>query len=222
VEGSVLLYVVPPISHPISTLPADVILMQDSFCTGLWMQDKPALQQRLSLSLAELPSALQPKLVLPFLRAFWVTIAREWSQIEALRLDKYLYLIRQYVNASFQFLAKEGWKDTEAVEQYGKILEETALSPVDMKVPNGLRYHLLDVWVDELEKVESRWEERKDTLKLVMQPVERLAKEGKGKVVRDSARECLEDGRLKAWRGEEEGDDVMQDSEEEEWGGIED
>jgi ribosomal RNA-processing protein 1 len=188
---------------------------------GLWMQDKPMLQQRLSLSLATLPSALQPHLVLPFLRAFWVTIAREWSQIEALRLDKYLYLIRQYVNASFQFLSKDGWKDTEAIEEYGRILNETALSPSDLKVPNGLRFHVLDVWVDELEKVDGEWEGRVDGLERVMQPVERLAREGKLKVVKQAARECLEDERLKAWRGDKDEDEEMQD-EEEEWGGIED
>lgn len=186
------------------------------------MQDKPALQQRLSLSLASLPSALQPQLVLPFLRAFWVTIAREWSQIEALRLDKYLYLIRQYVNASFQILAKDGWKNTEVIEEYGRILSETALNGTDMKVPNGLRFHVLDVWVDELKKMDSEWEGRLDKLSLVMEPVEKLVKEGKLKVVRQAARECLEDERLKAWRGEKDEDDEMQDGEEEEWGGIED
>ena len=187
------------------------------------MQDKPALQQRLSLSLATLPSSLQQPLVLPFIRAFWITIAREWSQIEALRLDKYLYLIRQYVNASFQILAKDGWKDTEAIEEYGRVLEETALSPVDTKVPNGLRYHVLDVWVDELEKVEEAWEGKLDALESVMKPVERLAKEGKGKVMRQSAKECLEDERIRAWKGEKTEDAEMQDGEEEEeWGGIED
>ncbi|KAF2680108.1 nucleolar protein-like protein NOP52 variant [Lentithecium fluviatile CBS 122367] len=192
----------------------------------LWMQDKPLHQQRLSQSLASLPSALQSPLILPFLRAFWITIAREWSQIEALRLDKYLYLIRQYVHASFQTLAKDGWKDTLAIEEYGRIVGDTALSGTDMKVPNGLRFHVLDVWVDELERVvgegEGVWEGKLDILNLVMEPVERLAREGKLKVVRQAAKECLEDERLKAWRGEKDEDEEMEDGEEEEWGGIED
>lgn len=197
-----------------------MILIQ--FYTGLWMQDKPALQQRLSLSLATLPSSLQQPLVLPFLRAFWITIAREWSQIEALRLDKYLYLIRQYVNTSFQILAKDEWKDTEAIEEYVKILEETALSTTDAKVPNGLRYHVLDVWVDELEKVESEWEEKRDILTVIMEPVEKLARKGATKVVRESAKECLGDERLKAWKGKKAADEEMQDDEAEEWGGFDD
>jgi ribosomal RNA-processing protein 1 len=186
------------------------------------MQDKPLLQQRLSDSLATLPSALQAPVVLPFLRAFWVTMAREWSQIEGLRLDKYLYLIRQYVHASFQYLSKDEWKDTEAIDEYVRTLEDTALNTTDAKVPNGLRYHVLDVWVDELEKVEEHWEGKEDTLERILAPVEKLAKEGRGKTVKQSARECLEDERLKAWRGDKGEDDEMKDGEEEEWGGIED
>lgn len=164
------------------------------------MQDKPALQQRLALDLASLPSMLQTPVVLPFLRAFWLTIAREWQQIEALRMDKYLFLIRHYVNASFKYLARKNWED-EVVEEYMQILEETPLNPVDMKIPNGLRYHVLDVYVDELEKVESVWEGKGGALERVLEPVRKLAKEGKLKVLRVAAKECLGDERLKAWRG---------------------
>lgn len=188
------------------------------------MQDKPALQNRLSTDLATLPSTLQEPLTIPFLRTFWLTIAREWPQIEALRLDKYLFLIRQYVHASFRYLSKNDWADKEAIREYMTVVEETPLNPTDMKVPNGLRYHVLDVWVDELEKVEGEaWEGKQDVLGIVMEPVEKLAKEGKLKVVRDAAKECLEDERLKAWRGEVGNEDEgMKDGEEEEWGGIED
>ncbi|KAF1975076.1 nucleolar protein-like protein NOP52 variant [Bimuria novae-zelandiae CBS 107.79] len=191
----------------------------------LWMQDKPAHQQALSRSLASLPSALKTPVVLPFLRAFWTTIAREWAQIEALRLDKYLYLIRQYVNASFRFLSANNWAGTKAIEEHGRIVAEIPLNPVDAKVPNGLRFHVLDVWVDELEKVDGEWEvEKRGVLEKVCEPVETLAREGKLKVVRKAAGECLADERLRAWRGQEtEKEDAdMGDEEDEEWGGIED
>lgn len=188
------------------------------------MQDKPALQQRLSRDLASLVATLRKSVVLPFIRAFWITIAREWTHIEALRLDKYLYLIRQYVHASFQFLSKNNWK-RELVEEWNKIVEETPLECQDMKIPNGLRYHVLDVWVDELEKVEDGWEEdekMKETLETLVQPIEKLAKEGKLKVLRNAAKECLADERLRAWRGQE--DQVMNEAEEDddevEWGGF--
>lgn len=191
------------------------------------MQDKPAYQQALSRSLASLVPTLRTSVTLPFLRAFWQTMAREWSHIEALRLDKYLYLIRQYLNASFQFLSRQKWK-SDILEQWNDILEETPLNAKDMKIPNGLRYHVLDIWVDELQKVEgAEWEkeERGGTLDTVVQPIEKLAEEGKLKVLRDAAKECLADGRLRAWRGQKDTEmnqDVEEDDEEVEWGGIDD
>ncbi|KAJ4296483.1 hypothetical protein N0V90_006528 [Kalmusia sp. IMI 367209] len=192
----------------------------------LWMQDKPHHQQALSRSLAALPSTLQNPVVLPFFRAFWLTIAREWTQIEALRLDKYLYLIRQYVNASFRHLSKNNWADKKAVAEYTGILEEVPLSPGDTTIPNGLRFHVLDVWVDELEKVDDVWgeEKKRGVLEDLCGPVKRLAQEGKLKVVRTAAKETLDDERLKAWRGQEakSTDDTREEDEEEEWGGIED
>lgn len=188
----------------------------------LWMQDKPALQQQLSRDLAALVSVLRTQVVLPFIRAFWLTMAREWTHIEALRLDKYLYLIRQYLNVSFSVLARKHWKKA-MLEEWNSIVEETPLEPTDMKIPNGLRYHVLDIWVDELEKVEQGWEkvEKRDTLEVLVQPIEKLAKEGKLKVLRVAAKECLADERLRAWRGQED-EEMMEEEEEEEqeWGGF--
>jgi ribosomal RNA-processing protein 1 len=191
------------------------------------MQDKPINQQRLSRDLASLPSSLNPSMVLPFLSAFWVTIAREWGSIEALRLDKYLYLIRQYVAASFRYLSKENWGNTEEIERYMSILEETPLSPGDKKIPNGMRYHVLDVYVDELERVGGdKWEV--ETLEKLMGPVVRLQKESRDKAIRKAAAETLGDDRLKVWRGEIVEDAEMKEGSEDgededaEWGGIED
>lgn len=66
------------------------------------------------------------------------------------------------------------------------------LSVGDEKVPDGLRYHVLDVWVEELVKVEG-WEGVKEVL---MRPVMQLADEGRTKVVRARAKEVLGDRRL--------------------------
>ncbi|KAJ8117599.1 hypothetical protein OPT61_g1234 [Boeremia exigua] len=191
----------------------------------LWMQDKPALQQRLSRDLASLVSTLRSGVALPFIRAFFLTMAREWTNIEALRLDKYLYLIRQYMNASFQHLAAKKWKSS-VLEEFNEIMEETPLNPTNMKVPNGLRYHVLDVWVDELEKVNSNWEDEKKqkVLETLVQPLEKLAKESSLKVVREAAKETLAEDTLRKWRGQE--DEVMAEPEVEDeddgWGGFED
>ncbi|KAF2706687.1 nucleolar protein-like protein NOP52 variant [Pleomassaria siparia CBS 279.74] len=192
----------------------------------LWMQDKPVHQQRLSKDLASLVPTLQPAITIPFLAAFWKTMAREWGQIEALRMDKYLFLIRQYVNASFKFLAQNDWADKARIESYMAVLEETPLSPNDVKIPNGMRYHALDIYVDELEKVGGGdWEKKKETLEILLGPIKKLQKEGRDKTVRKAAQETLDDERLPIWRGEKVQDTEMEEGEggtDDEWGGIED
>jgi ribosomal RNA-processing protein 1 len=194
--------------------------------SGLWMQDKPALQQALSRDLASIVPALRKPVVLPFIRAFFITMSREWQHIEALRLDKYLYLIRRYLNASFEFLAKQKWKQS-VLEEWNEILEETPLNPKDMRVPNGLRYHIMDIWVDELNKVVgSKWEKDpgSETMELLVTPIEEMQTEGALKVLRNAAKECLSDERIRQWRGIEEEtidkDHSDVEDEELEWGGF--
>jgi ribosomal RNA-processing protein 1 len=179
------------------------------------MQDKPALQQALSRDLASLVSSMRTPVVLPFIRAFWLTMAREWSHIEALRLDKYLYLIRQYLNASFQFLSRQKW-GMDKLKQWNTIVEETPFNVEDMKIPNGLRYHVLDIWVDEMDKVAGKkWDKevKSDEMEELVKPIEHLAENCKLRTIRDAAKECLAEDRLRAWRGQEE---IVQAEEEEE------
>jgi ribosomal RNA-processing protein 1 len=225
-----------------SSIPTlDLLKLWKGLFYCLWMQDKPALQQRLSRDLASIVNILHPDVVLPFLDSFWKTIAREWGHIEALRMDKYLYLIRQYLNTSFRWLSQGGWKDRARIEEYMKVLEETPANTKNPKIPNGLRYHLLDIYVEELEKVGGEeWD--LEVLEMLLGPLRKLQKESVLKSIRNAAKEALDDDRLKVWRGEEvkkddedelegldeEMDDaegwkeVEEEDEEEEWGGIRD
>ena len=98
------------------------------------------------------------------------------------------------------------------------------LSVRDGKVSDGLRYHVLDVWVDGLVGAEG-WEKevRRGT---VMRPVENLRAAGRTKTVRERAREVLEDERLKEAEAEEaeeeEAEEEEAGDEDGEWGGLED
>jgi ribosomal RNA-processing protein 1 len=51
----------------------------------MWMSDKPLPQQRLANDLASLVDILPSETALPFLDAFWKTMAREWNGIDVLR-----------------------------------------------------------------------------------------------------------------------------------------
>lgn len=90
-----------------------------------------------------------------------------------------------------------------------------ALSAGDGKVPDGVRYHVLDVWIDGLLETDE-WEGVG-----VMRPVERLRIEGRTKVVRERAREVFGDERLQGIE-ERTGNDVedRRGDEEEEFEGF--
>lgn len=92
------------------------------------------------------------------------------------------------------------------------------LSVWDGRVSDGVRYHVLDVWVDGLVGAEG-WEEEVRR-GVVMGPVEGLRVDGRTKPVRERAREVVEDERLKQVNAEE----AEEEAEEEdgEWGGLED
>ena len=143
-------------------------------------------------------------------------------------MDKFLRLVRCYINASLVYLSRQDWEKA-LVQEYLRLVEEIPLSSANMKVPDGLRYHVLDVWVDELDQVDEG-REGVCPVEEILGPVRRLEIEGKTKAVRKRAKETLADERLVHWHerentekgndkdgtGGEDGDD----GEEDEWDGL--
>ncbi|KAI9373073.1 nucleolar protein,Nop52-domain-containing protein [Aspergillus egyptiacus] len=277
------------------------------FC--FYHSDRPLTQQALARNLSyNLVPSLPASTVHRFLRAFWITIGREFHSIDRLRLDKYLLLIRLYVGVAFQTFVKgnsnndtnttttqsavangdnkkrkmedsssakkrsksskksaskpenaqdaspdaatesspsEGNKETNwtDLQSYIDIIAEGPLNPLNFDPsqppadekngiipmphgPDGLRYHLLDIWIDELERVleidsETGKPKGEVPIEILLAPVEKLKKEGLHKPVRMRAEETLSDERLVQW-GFRERKVVAQESEEseEEWGGF--
>ena len=189
----------------------------------MWHSDRPKTQQRLARDLSHLVLPLQPPLFVPFLRAFWATMATQYPLMDGLRLDKFLLLMRFYANAAFTYLSRIDW-DMELLGEYLNVIEELLLERQG-KVSDGLRYHVLDLWVEELAKVDA---EGKCPLGTIMGPVEVLKAEGRTKTIRERAKECLADERLNNWAAARKGDSVgveavaSVDEDEDEWGGIED
>ena len=143
-----------------------------------------------------------PSQVAVFSEAFWETMAREWSGIDVYRMNKILLLIRMVTRTIFRICMPSAEiepnrpasiKDTD--EQIA-IFEKWALSPRERKVPDGLRYHVLDIWVDELEEAggQANMFIHKEMVKIrdkFLEPVEKLAKDGLTKPVRTRAKETL-------------------------------
>ncbi|KAF3928886.1 hypothetical protein ABW20_dc0109913 [Dactylellina cionopaga] len=176
----------------------------------MWLSDRPRTQQRLADDLALLVDVLKPHNVFTFLEAYWITMTREWTSIDALRMDKFMLLVRRYVAASLRYLHAHDL-DEEIVRKNNEVLEEFPLHPTNSKLPDGLRYHIIDIYADELiklAKVEKDEEAEQDTedeyeitpgqTELLLQPFRKLQKETLSKSIRKSVTELLEDERIKA------------------------
>ncbi|CAL3964149.1 hypothetical protein PZA11_001578 [Diplocarpon coronariae] len=186
----------------------------------MWMSDRPRTQQALADSLAELVAVLPSAAVIPFLRAFWQTMQREWTNVDVLRMEKFLLLTRRYLGATFKAIRDQAWGE-EAVARHLALLAEVPCNVTEIRVPNGMRFHVIDIYVDELERVGLLGEEgRKATVNRMLEPLRALAKGSPTKPVRIKAREALEDERLPG-NAKEEGEGDEGPRENEEWGGIE-
>jgi ribosomal RNA-processing protein 1 len=145
-------------------------------------------------------------------------MAREWTNIDVLRMEKFLLLVRRYVGAMFALMESQGWEG-ETVGELLAVLGEVPLEVVDARLPNGLRYHVIDIYIDELERVGALKAGAEEVpLEELLEPLRKLGKESLTKDVRRKCREALEDERL---QGNEK---VVQEREavDGEWGGIKD
>ncbi|EPE36682.1 hypothetical protein GLAREA_08845 [Glarea lozoyensis ATCC 20868] len=177
--------------------PLDLLKLHKGLFYSLWLCDRPIPQQNLATALANLLPILPTETFIPFLRAFWATMSREWNNIDVLRMEKFLLVVRRYVGSTFNVLKDGGWEAGRVEEVLG-MMGETALSVEDMKVPMGLRFHVIDIWVDELEKVgalEDTEEDRK-VQDMIMAPILALRERSPTKTVRMKAREALNDERI--------------------------
>ncbi|BFZ60199.1 hypothetical protein YB2330_001222 [Saitoella coloradoensis] len=215
-----------------------------------WMSDRPRTQQRLADDLASLVPKVRRENAMLFLDAFWETMCREWSGLDVLRMDKFYMLVRRYVAAAFKLLQAEKWNDR-SVEEYIEILSKGPLHPKNQKMPNGLRYHITEIYLDELDKIvpaETYDAETGEELPIgaLVKPFEALYTDSPTKLVRKRAEEnVLRDGRLEKWgyvstlgldakmddaEEEEDSDNWLDDSDNdsddgddgEEWAGIQD
>jgi ribosomal RNA-processing protein 1 len=191
------------------------------------MTDRPRPQQALATDLASLIFDLQRPCVAPFCAGFWSVLSKQWSSIDALRMDKFLLLVRRVFGAHVRYERESRWR--------GGLLEVLETKCFDVReeegVALGLRLHVLDLWVDEMEKEKALGddedEERLEWVRRVGGFVDAL-KASPVKAVRTRARDSHDDERL-PWataREDEEqsGEDGGEEGEDEDegWGGIRD
>ena len=77
------------------------------------------------------------------------------------------------------------------------------LSTCDDKVPDGIRYHVLDVWIDGLEGIMNEESERPPPLQRFLLPVEELGSHGRTKALCRRAKDVRNDVRVRRWLDED-------------------
>ncbi|XP_014784487.1 MATH and LRR domain-containing protein PFE0570w isoform X2 [Octopus bimaculoides] len=119
----------------------------------LWMQDKPLMQEKLVNEVCELLLHFPTEeYAMMYIKAFFEAEAREWNGIDQHRLDKFMMLIREFVNSTFMFLSKSGWK-LDLIKQLNVIMEESVFNVGKAMQPTSLQLHLIEVYFLELKKV---------------------------------------------------------------------
>lgn len=180
----------------------ELLKLWKGFFYCMWMTANPLPQHRLAEDFSTLVTqTLAGPNVLPFIDAFWQTMAREWTNIDSLRLDKYLRLCRLMLYSSFDYLKASGFNE-EQVKLHNELLTRTPLNPEDMKIPNGLRHHVLDIFVDGLAHLHEDAAEMQPSgsvIRLLLDPVTHVLEHTRVKSVRKQARETLADSRLSEW-----------------------
>lgn len=132
-----------------------------------WMSDKPIVQQQLAQDLADLCLIIRPsklpddpllaqvsttQAALTFWKGFWKALELEWQGVDRHRLDKYLLLMRRFVEVSFKILKRVDWHPR-SIDHWARILKETVFNVSDPKVPLSITYHFSDTFLDELSRV---------------------------------------------------------------------
>ncbi|XP_027331149.1 ribosomal RNA processing protein 1 homolog [Abrus precatorius] len=137
----------PSQSQPLSDEDAKKLWKGLFYC--MWHADKPLAQSDLTDRLSSLLLSLDLSLSVQYFSTFLLTMRREWSGIDALRLDKFYLLIRRFISKFFSLLKKNRW-DLELVQRLMEVLDEETFSAHDKLQGNGVNYHIATVFLEEL------------------------------------------------------------------------
>ncbi|GJJ70360.1 ribosomal RNA-processing protein 1 [Entomortierella parvispora] len=179
----------------------------------VWMSDKPVIQQQLSDTISALILRVPRESVMAFIATFWETMCAEWHGIDRLRLDKFYFLLRRFLLYSFKMLKENQW-DLETIEEFSTVMINGPLNATSKKVPDGIRFHLIEIYLEELEKVVEIAQSGQVPTAHVLGPMFHLLKSTvNGKVFKKVAEDVFEEILRKTAEGEGEDSDFEDESE---------
>ncbi|KAJ9172933.1 hypothetical protein P3X46_016120 [Hevea brasiliensis] len=115
----------------------------------VWHADKLPAQTHLIDSLSSILLQLYLPLSVHYLSVFLLTMRREWTGIDALRIDRFYLLIRKFMHSFFILLKKNSW-DLELPTLLMGVLGEGTFLADDNSLRNGVNYHIAFVFLEEL------------------------------------------------------------------------
>lgn len=127
---------------------------------SMWLCDKQEIQQELATSLAGMVDIFETDaLSLLYIRQFFAIILREWFVLDQHRINKMYTLIRMMTNKALLFVSSK----PKLIQKFTTILEEEVLT----KIPNGIRFHMTDIYLEELSSATNRKVSSKAFMELV-------------------------------------------------------
>lgn len=112
----------------------------------MWLSDKQEIQFELATALANLIDKFRNQtVVFQYIRLFFRTILREWFSLDQYRVNKFYTLIRLFLNRSLNLAFKAKWS-ADVTNEILSILKQEVFA----KTPNGIRFHIADIFVHEL------------------------------------------------------------------------
>ncbi|CAG5134622.1 unnamed protein product, partial [Candidula unifasciata] len=89
---------------------------------------------------------------LRFVSVFLETMSREWNGIDRLRLDKFMMMMRDMLHQTFLLMSKGDWQEDDC-RQLALSIYKHVMCAHEAGLPDGLKLHLADIFLDELGKV---------------------------------------------------------------------
>lgn len=131
----------------------DFIKLWKGMHYSMWMCDKPLIQEELADRICNLVSCFNNKddQVVLFIRTYFQTILREWNGIDKWRIDKFMMQMRRMLNKMLEFLSSRKWKKT-LIKTFNQILVDYPLNINNDSYPDGVAYHVTDIFLEELGK----------------------------------------------------------------------
>ena len=127
-----------------------------------WMSDKPLIQEELAESISTMIHCFKrdASTGLMFLKSFLVTLGREWNGIDQWRMDKFMLFARRMLRQAFVFVfdqIRRRKSSSDILEDFASVYDRFVFGSNNVSI--GFQLHFVDVFLEELAKVNATLDE---------------------------------------------------------------